>query len=556
MKVFLFFLAFLFCVTTNMKAQTSFGNGAEEYQYLFDNLKERLLNYQLVQKVHIGGKERQQFVWWLRDNTHAVKAMKYLHPDISSLWELFLERQTKDGFYYDYYMPLENGQAHRMNLFDHRYWRIYSQEKIQMHRLPVEADVEYLAVEGAWYIWQATGDNDYMKQWMEKLEDGLHYYMRDPLRWSRKYQLIKRGYTLDTWDFMQLPTSREEYTRNGGDVQNAIFNIDENTLMGIMHGDNSGLYAACIQLANIYESMKEPEKTKIWRHQAEIIRIRTNQTCWNGQYYSHFVEDDPMPEYLKMDQANTLSLSNPYNINRGLPTHDMAVSIIKTYQSLKEKNQLNSFAEWFGIYPPVEPDFAGYKPGSYMNGGVNTIVAGELAKAAFMHGMESYGVDILNRIIDLVRKHNGDLPVAYNPSGEVDGGIPDNWGQAAVMSALIEGLAGVVDLDQVFKSVELSPRWITAEKKDVNITITYPASGNQVNYHYIWDESNNSIKMTVSGDPESYRVRLLLPSGKVPSRIAVDKTPVEIKTEKVESSVYVVVDNIPSGKHVITTEYK
>lgn len=555
MKIFFLFLAFLFCVTTNIKAQTSFNEGAEEYQYLFNSLKDRLMNYKLVQKVHIGGKDRQQFVWWLRDNTHVVKAMKYLHPDISSMWELFIERQTKEGLYYDYFVPLEQGLSHRMNIFDQRYWKIYSDEKIQMHRMPVEADLEYLAVEGGWYIWQATGDNEYMKQWMEKLEEGLYYYMRDPLRWSQKYQLIKRGYTLDTWDFMQPPSDRKEFI-GIEDIADTRFNISENTPMGVMHGDNSGLYAACIQLASMFESMEEPVKAKIWEHQAEIVRLRTNKICWNGQYYSHFVEDDPMPEYLKIDQANTLSLSNPYDINRGLPTHDMAVSIIKTYQSLKEKNQLNSFAEWFGIYPSVEPDFAGYKPGSYMNGGVNTIVAGELAKAALMHGMESYGVDILNRIIDLIRKYNGDLPVAYNPNGDVDKGIPDNWGQAAVMSALVEGLAGVVDLDQVFKSVELSPRWIAAGKKNVNITIEYPASDNQVNYHYTWNESNNSIKMTVSGDPKSYRVRLLLPPGKSPTRITVDNTPVQIKTEKVESSIYVVADNIHSGKHDIIVTYK
>lgn len=54
---------------------------------------------------------------------------------------------------------------------------------------------------------------------MEKLEDGLYYYMRDPLRWLRKYQLIKRGYTLDTWDFMQLSTNREEFIEAGGDVK-------------------------------------------------------------------------------------------------------------------------------------------------------------------------------------------------------------------------------------------------------------------------------------------------------------------------------------------------
>jgi hypothetical protein len=87
-----------------------------------------------------------------------------------------------------------------------------------------------------------------------------------------------------------------------------------------------------------------------------------------------------------------------------------------------------------------------------MNGGVNTIVAGELAKAAFQHGYESYGADILQRIMKLVEEFKGDLPVSYTPDGKVDAGIPDNWGQAAVYSALIEGLAGIVDKGTQFNS--------------------------------------------------------------------------------------------------------
>ena len=164
-----------------------------------------------------------------------------------------------------------------------------------------------------------------------------------------------------------------------------------------------------------------------------------------------------MPSYLKMDQKNTLSLSNPYDINRGLPTEEMAQSIIETYRELKGKNAENAFAEWFGVYPPVEPSFADYLPGSYMNGGVNTIVGGELAKAAFQHGYEEYGLDIIRRMIQLNQKHGDKLPVSYTPDGKVDAGIPDNWGQAAVFSAMVEGLAGVVDKSNLFSNVELSP---------------------------------------------------------------------------------------------------
>src|SRR6185436_16779635 len=187
---------------------------------------------------------------------------------------------------------------------------------------------------------------------------------------------------------------------------------------GIMHGDNSGMYAACTQLSKMFKAMGDATSSQKWQQEADGFRQRTNSLCWNGIYYAHFIEDNPMPPYLKMDQKNTLSLSNPYDINRGLPTETMAESIIKTYKDLKESNSSRSIAEWYGVYPAVEPHFADYKPGSYMNGGVNTIVGGELAKAALQHGYETYGVDILQRMWTLMQKYNGNLPVSYTPEGK------------------------------------------------------------------------------------------------------------------------------------------
>ena len=320
----LFLSAFFLLTPAPGQAQTEFGKGAEEYKELYDNLRTVLLNADELETVTLNGSERKQFVRWIRDHVHVMKAMKYLTPEISSFWQYYMETQTGEGMYFDYYYPIEERLNHRMNLFDKRYWRIFSHEGIQMHRLPVEADLEYLMVEGAYYIWQSTGDTAYISDWLDDLEQGMYYAMSDPLRWSAKYQLVKRGYTLDTWDFMQLPMTREEYTRQGKDVQEGIFDIDENTPMGIMHGDNSGMYAACNQLAEMFASVGDSAKSKAWQHQAGIFRARTNAICWNGKFYAHFVPDDPMPEYLHIDQANTLSLSNPYDINRGLPTHEMA----------------------------------------------------------------------------------------------------------------------------------------------------------------------------------------------------------------------------------------
>lgn len=538
------------------QVHTQFGPGAGEYGAFFQSLQTQLLTDRLNKTVRFGGKERKQFVPWIRDHVHVMKAMKYLVPDIQSFWQFFMEQQTPEGLYFDYYYPIADRVNHRMNLFEKRYWKILSRDSLQMHRLPVEADLEYLMVEGGYAIWQATGNAEYLRTWLPRLEKGLTYAMTDPLRWSKKHQLVKRGYTLDTWDFMQLPTSRAEYVRQGHDVQNGIFNIDEKTPMGIMHGDNSGMFAACRQLAAMYAALGQAEKASHWTTQAAGFRKRTNDLCWNGTFYAHFVPDDPMPPYLKMDQQRTLSLSNPYDINRGLPTTEMAQSILKTYRELKGNNVEKAFAEWFGVYPPVEPGFADYLPGSYMNGGVNTIVGGELAKAAFQHGFEDYGVDILNRLIQLNEKHGGTLPVSYTPNGTVDAGIPDNWGQAAVYSAMVEGLAGVVDKSRLFGDVELSPRWLAVGKNQATVTIAYGPSGKAVSYTYEHQPARRTVLLNVQGDPERYTLRQLLPTGTRPHGVNLDGKKAGFTLETVNSSTYVVVTGLAGGAHRLEVAYR
>ena len=546
MKRLLFLLLCIpaFSAISIAQSKTTFSQETGEYGTMLQQLEQRMSNYQEKWVKTLGGKKRNVFVPWIRDHVHVMKAMKYIHPDMVSFIEFYLENQTNEGLYFDYYYPLGvRGISDRTKLFDQRYWKLIPEDSIQMHRLPVEADLEYLLVEGVYAVWQSTGDTSFVKKWLPALVKGMNYSMSDPLRWSKKYQLLKRGYTLDTWDFLQLPTSREEYTRNGGNVQKGIFNIDENTPMGIMHGDNSGLYAACNQLSHMFMAVGDRNAAEKWKQEGAGIQKRTNALCWNGKFYAHFVEDDPQPPYLKMDQKNTLSLSNPYDINRGLPTRSMAQSIIKTYKDLKESNKQNSFAEWYGIYPAVQPHFADYKPGSYMNGGVNTIVAGELAKAAFQNGYETYGTDILQRLMDLMKKHNGDLPVSYTPEGKVDEGIPDNWGQAAVYSALIEGLAGIVDQSTQFREVEISPRWLAANKDKAEVKITYGPTESTIQYLYAHNPSSKTIELKIDGNVTKGTARILLPANATTKKVTVNDKNVPSVLDNVGQSRYAVVKN-------------
>ncbi len=534
---------FIFYAHTSINAQTTTAfQGAGKYGDFLDSLHGMMIKSHLYKKTMLGGKERQVFVFWLRDHVHVLKALKYWEQDVSSFIEFYLENQTPSGMFYDYNMPIEWHQNWRMNLFEKKYWKILSEEGVQLHRMPVTADVEYLAVEGVYYIWQSTGDTVFVKKWLPALEKGIMYSMTDPIRWSTKHQLIKRAYTLDTWDFQDLPFPKEELAAHGYDLQDMIFNVNEDTPMGIMHGDNSGLYAACRQLALLHIALGNETDADVWNHYAEIIRLRTNQVCWNGKFYKHFAIEDEPPAYNTMDQENTLTMSNTYDINRGLPTEEMAQSIIQTYYDLIEETKDESFAEWFGIYPPVEPYFGTHVAGEYLNGGVITIVAAELAKAALQHGYEDYGIDIINRLIDITEKNNGDLPCSFLTDGTKGRGIPDIWGQAAVASALIEGLAGVVDNGTGFNHVTLSPRWSYTERNDLEVNVAYGPSGKSISYNY--RRVNDEIVMDIDGKASIVNCHILLPKGIESASATLNGEAVSSKIEKILESYYIVIEGM------------
>jgi hypothetical protein len=111
--------------------------------------------------------------------------------------------------------------------------------------------------------------------------------------------------------------------------------------------------------------------------------------------------------------STQVSLSNAYALNRGI-SHDKCISIIKTYQRIRQDMPSSSPGEFYGIYPPFQKDFTLNIPGlvwEYCNGGVLVVVGGELAHGAFEHGHESYGADILFRIKAIADRYRGYLPV-------------------------------------------------------------------------------------------------------------------------------------------------
>src|SRR6478609_2221655 len=149
MKKYMLILLMLLNAFTYAQVKPVFGPETGEYATMLDLLEKDISGDRENRVKTLGGKQRSIFVPWIRDHVHVMKAMKYLHPDMKSFIEFYMENQTDAGMYFDYFYDFKTkGINDRVNIFEKRYWKIFPEDSIQMHRLPVEADVEYLVVEG------------------------------------------------------------------------------------------------------------------------------------------------------------------------------------------------------------------------------------------------------------------------------------------------------------------------------------------------------------------------------------------------------------------------
>ncbi len=443
--------------------------------------------------------------------------------------------------------------------------------------------------------------------------------------------------------------------------------------------------------------------------------------------------EEPEERDLGVDEAEQMSLSNAYGINRGMD-HAQCVAVIEEYMKIRDDLPAGSPGEWYAIYPWFGTGFGGHATaGEYMNGGVLSIVAGELAHGAFQNGYEAYGADILRRVLGLAKRHGGylhctfkglrkeppqrtfrtldlraiatvdfhgetpgrgwtmerpendlrNMPVgeqtfcgvpfdvidpeqnerracvalsrrgepfveralvdaggatagsiyflhASSQTGDVAGeyvvryadgsteavylrngrqianwwtpedtrearlawwgpnaafenvgllvygwdnphperpieaielnaskergvllvagvtlsdagvwfepsdvsfGIPDNWGAAAVVYALVEGLAGVVDRGVAFSTAAVEPRWPAAGTNEAAVTVVYPESSGYAAYRYAHDAAAHTIRLQLTGSGDAFPCHVLLPEGATEATaVTCDGKPLDFRT--------------------------
>lgn len=463
---------------------------------------------------------------WLRDHVHELKGYKYFGCDMNSGLEFFFRHQFEDGQFPDFFVPV--GDQHVPFVTD-EFKRVDAEGGQVYMRIPVEADLEYLAVEGVYQAWQAHGDLEWAQKQMPSLERGITYLTSDRYRWNAERQLVMRPHTVDTWDFTFF-YSDDHFLTNC-----EIRRLDGSTPMAIFHGDNSGLYSAYRMMARLYSALGQDKDAARVAEKAEELKERANRLLWGEGFYVHMLHLNEEERRKYPDEAGRLSLSNPYDINRGFTSREQAVSIIDTFHRRWEEKRDRYFAEWFTIEPPYNEQIAFFQPWEYVNGGLFATVGGELAKAAFNHGREEYAVDILRRYYAFM-KDRGNIGFMFYPDGREYGGGPVGWCGAAYISALMEGLAGIEDHGSGFSDITISPRWEAAGITRASIEAHYPSGGARLAVEYLRGE--DTVDLRVRGKCSSVALNLLLPAGKTVKRALINGEIVEHSVATVEKSRY------------------
>jgi hypothetical protein len=397
--------------TFQVDAETKIDDGGKISE-LFNLLHNGMLVYSPTgyEEVNWNGKTYRYFVNWVLDNNNTMMGMKYFSPYSSDLVDLFRETQQPDGRIWSFVT-----KGTESDYFETAYTPINCFRKNKdafFVRQPNENHVEYNYVNMIYQHWKASGDTEWMKKNLECAARALDYCVTDSVRWSKRFQLLKRPYCIDSWDFQV----DDQYTPFSY-LSSTMVLVPGKTKFGVFFGDNTGYYEACNQLAEMFEYAGNSAKSSIYSQRGKDILDRLTKLSWNGKFFTHFIDEDPsVKRNLGVDEKSQIAQGNMYSINRGIP-HEMDVAIIKTYLNLKANLPVGSPGEWYAIYPPFEKGFGSHNSKwQYMNGGVAGHGAGELARGAFENGYEEYASDILYRLLDLGQKYGNKIWFSYTGS--------------------------------------------------------------------------------------------------------------------------------------------
>jgi len=235
-----------------LHVKTSSGRWEKYCGQILDFLKADIVQFNIEGDLVRGFRSPDSPALWIRDHSDILRGGQYIETEVTSAIDCFANMQAGNGRIFDYVLtePLRHSNE-REN------WEKWV-------RIAVEADVEFRFVKAAYLSWQASGDDDWLAALLPACDRALTYTVTHPWRWDANHQLVKRPYTIDTWDF--------DYT--AGRTPWLNFQITDQTYWGIFHGDNSGTYEAAQLLRRMHHALGQSDEAARWRRQRNRKEIR------------------------------------------------------------------------------------------------------------------------------------------------------------------------------------------------------------------------------------------------------------------------------------------
>lgn len=477
-----------------------------------DRGAERGLRGTLVGYVSADTSERDGI--WLRDSLYTLPAFLHWEARLVETLDRYLEGQDADG-------SVPDGIR-----LDGSTWK-----------MPEESDNEYILTLGIRDVWKITGDDAWMGHALPAAERALAFATGGPERWDAATGLARRYHTCDTWDFGMRVDGREE---------------KECPVAATC--DQTGYYEAFRAMEEMHRALGHAAEAEGYARRAKGLRERANDILWGGRFYMHHKHLVPM-EHPGFDESAQLAMGNVWAVTRGLADGQRALPILDEYR--RRETATGDAFPWWSLQPGY-PDALGYfnrpflRQGGYANGGLMPFVGGELCRACFQAGRESYGVKLLRQYVGHLDRGGDRVHVWYWPDGTPGFRTPNEvphtgWGMAQWMQAFVEGLAGIRDLSTRLADVEASPRWAATDREECGATVRYAANDAYFSYRMRLERREKRCRILFAGSGRAVRFRLLLPDGWEPRSLTVDGAPVPFAAERVGEGAYVAFDASTAG---------
>ncbi len=408
---------------------------------------------------------------WIRDHSDMMRGFRYFEPDLTSAVQHFADTQSASGRVFDYFTTFpEKLPSEREN------WTKYV-------RVPVEADVEYRLVKGAYLAWQASGDDGWIRGLLPNLERAMAYIRSHPWYWDDgprpgEARLHDRhvGLRLHGGSSRLAPVPDHRRHVLGPDARR-----QQRLLRGVPPAGPpvSPLRRRGARAVVGRARGRHPARPQRRVLERPLLHPLRQADAGDHRGRGRVVSAQPeQPDGHQPRGGQTTSRRCPFFASTGGAASRPARSRSGSPSTRRFPTGSSATSAWW----PGRTATAGSCRWSAANWPARrSSTASRRTASRFSSGTTGSSRRRARRI-------SGTSPTggraAVETSTSPDALPTDGWGSSAMLWALVEGLAGVVDDGRGFDQMTLSPRWLAAGVSDADVSVGYAASGRGAAYSF------------------------------------------------------------------------